>query len=137
VKKWMAMATCLFVALVLVTGCGGKYDDVKKVNAEYVGMVEDYIADLDKADNKDDVVAAMDAFTADLEVLWPKMRALAEKYPELENEDELPEDLKETQKATEEVSAKMAGSFAKIMQYMSDPDVMAAQQRMAQIMMQK
>ncbi len=136
-KKWMAMATCLFVGLILVTGCGGKYDDFKKVNADYVGMVEDYIADLEKADNKDDVIKAMNNFTDDLEVLWPRMRELAEKYPELENEAELPEDLKETQKATEEVGAKMGGSFTKIMQYMSDPDVMAAQQRMAQAMMQK
>jgi len=132
----MTLAVCL-LALVLVTGCGGKYSDVKKVNEEYVEIVEGYIADLDKADDSENVVKAMNDFTDDLEVLWPKMRELADKYPELENEENLPEELKESQDRAEEVGAKMATSFMKIMKYMGDPDVRAAQERMGKVMMQR
>lgn len=135
-KRLMTLAVCL-LALVLVTGCGGKYSDVKKANEEYVEIVEGYIADLDKADDSKDVVKAMNDFTDDLEVLWPKMRELADKYPELENEDNLPEELKESQDRAEEVGAKMATSFMKIMKYMGDADVRAAQERMGKVMMQR
>lgn len=135
-KRLMTVAVCV-LALVLVTGCGGKYSDVEKINEEYVGIVEGYIADLDKADDADEVVKAMNSFTDDLEVLWPKMRELADKYPELENEEDLPEELKESQDRAEEVGAKMATSFMKIMKYMDNPDVMAAQERMGKVMMQQ
>ncbi len=135
-KKWMTLAVCL-LALVLVTGCGGKYSDVEKANEEYVQIIEDYIAALDKADDSKSVVKAMNNFSDDLEELWPKMQELAEKYPELDNEDNLPDELKESQVRAEEVGAKMAGSFMKIMKYMEDPEVMAAQERMGKIMMQQ
>ncbi len=132
----MTLVACL-LALVLVTGCGGKYSDVEKINEEYVEIVENYISALDKADDSESVVKAMNNFTDELEVLWPKMRELAEKYPELENQENLPEELKKSQKRAEEVGAKMAGSFMKLMKYMDDPDVMAAQERMGGIMMQR
>lgn len=135
-KRLMTLVACL-LALVLVTGCGGKYSDVEKINEEYVEIVENYISALDKADDSESVVKAMNNFTDELEVLWPKMRELAEKYPELENQENLPEELKKSQKRAEEVGAKMAGSFMKLMKYMDDPDVMAAQERMGGIMMQR
>jgi len=136
VKRLMMMAVCL-LALTLAAGCGGKYSDVKQVNEEYVEMVETYVADLEKADDKDDVVKAMNNFTDDLEEIWPRMRELAEKYPELENSDEPPEELKESMENAEKVGAKIASSFMKIMQYMDDPEVQAAQERMGRVMMQQ
>lgn len=136
-KRLMTLAICV-LALALATGCGGKYSDMKKVNEEYVTIVEDYIAALDKADDSKSVVKAMNRFSDDLEVLWPKMRELAEKYPELEQgKDSLPEELKESQQRAEEVGARMAASFIKLMKYMDDPEVLAAQERMGTIMMQK
>ena len=71
-KQWMTLAVCL-LALVLVTGCGGKYSDFKKANEEYVAIVESYVAHLDKADDADDVVKAMNNFSEELEDLWPRM----------------------------------------------------------------
>jgi hypothetical protein len=132
----MTMAVCL-LALLLVTGCGGKYSDVEKTNKEYVEIVENYIAALDKADDSKSVVKAMNNFSDELEALWPKMRELADKYPELENEENLPEELKESQQRAEEVGVRMATSFMKLMKYMDDPEVLAAQERMGKIMMQR
>lgn len=54
-----------------------------------------------------------------------------------QNGEDLPEELKESQDRAEEVSAKMANSFMKLMKYMDDPEVMAAQERMGKIMMQQ
>ncbi len=47
-NRLMTLTVCL-LALALVTGCGGKYSDVEKINGEYVEIVEDYIAALEKA----------------------------------------------------------------------------------------
>lgn len=135
-KRVMLTAVCL-LALVLAAGCGGQYSDVKKVNEEYIGMVETYIAALDKADDKDDVVKAMNNFTDDLEDIWPRMQALREKYPELDSSEPPPEELKASMEQAEKVGAKIGTSFMKIMQYMDDPEVQAAQQRMGQVMMKQ
>jgi len=135
-KKWTTIAVSL-LAVVLLIGCGGKYADVKKANEDYVDIVENYVAALDEAEDSKDVVKAMDAFSEDLEKLWPKMQELSEKYPELENEENLPEELKESQERAEEIGKKMATSMMKLMQYMNDPEVREAQQRMGQIMMQQ
>ena len=37
--------------LFLVAGCEGKYDDVKKVNKEYMELVQKYVDDLDKTES--------------------------------------------------------------------------------------
>lgn len=135
-KRAMLTAVCV-LALVLAAGCGGKYSDVKKINEEYIEMVESYIAALDKADDKDDVVKAMNNFTDDLEDIWPRMQELREKYPELEGNEPPPEELKASMEEAEKVGAKIGTSFMKVMQYMDDPEVQAAQQRMGQVMMQQ
>jgi len=72
-----------------------------------------------------------------MENLWPKMQKLSEKYPELKDRNNQPEELKESQKKAEEVSKKMVASMMKIMPYMMDPEVQKAQQRLHAVMIKK
>jgi len=130
------LALVLFVSL-LVVGCGSKYSDVKKVNEEYVSLMEVYMGDLEKADSAKDVAKAMNRFADKMESLWPKMEKLAEKYPELKDSANPPEELKETQQKAEELGQKMVGAMMKLIPYMADPEVRKAQERMGQNMMQK
>ncbi|MBW1670886.1 MAG: hypothetical protein JRJ43_07330 [Deltaproteobacteria bacterium] len=137
-KKMMVV---LFLSLLtisfLIIGCGGKYSDAKKMNEEFIALVEDYIADLDKADNAKGAAKAINRFADGMEDLWPRMQKLSEKYPELKDKSNPPEELKESQKRAEAMSQKMAGAMIKLMAYIKDPEVQKAQKRLGAVMTQK
>jgi predicted nuclease with TOPRIM domain len=128
---------CLLVSALWLTGCSSKYADAKKLNSEFVDMTETYLADLEQSDDAKDVAKAMNRYADDMEKLWPRMMKLAEKYPELKDRKNTPEEMKESQQKVEEMGEKMASSFRKIMPHMSDPDVRKAQQRISAVMTAK
>ena len=137
-KMTLILFLSLFTMSFLIIGCGGKYSDVNKMNEEYIALMENYIADLDKADNAKDAAKAMNRFADGMENLWPRMQKLSEKYPELkDNKSTPPEELKEAQERAEAVGQKMVGSMMKTMPYVMDPEVQKAQQRIAMAMMKK
>jgi len=135
------MITVLFLSLFtmsfLIIGCGGKYSDAEKMNEKFIALVENYIADLDKAGNAKDAAKAINRYADGLEDLWPGMQELSKKYPELKDKSNPPEELKESQKRAEEAVQKMVGSMMKLMPYMMDPEVQKAQKRLGAIMMKK
>ncbi len=133
-KVTMTLFLGLLTTSFLMMGCAGKYSDVKKMNEEYIVLVENYVADLDKADNAGDTAKAINRFADGMEKIWPEMRELAEKYPELKDQSNIPEELRVTQKKADEMGAKMAGAMMKMMPYMGDPEVLKAQQRLGTIM---
>ena len=128
---------CLLVSGLWLTGCSSKYADAKQMNAEFVNMTKTYLDDLEKSDTAKDVAKAMNRYADEMEKLWPKMKKLAEKYPELKDRNNVPQEMKESQKHVEEMGEKMAGAFRKIMPHMSDPDVRKAQQRISAVMAAK
>jgi hypothetical protein len=136
-KGLLFPALCALSVLLLVAGCAGKYDDAKKVNKEYMALVQGYVDDLDKTESAQDAAKAINRFSDGMEDLWPKMKALSEKYPELRDRDNLPEELKEMQAEAAEVGKKMGGAMTKLMPYMQDPEVQKAQKRLQEIMMKQ
>ena len=137
-KKMVIVLFLSFLTMsFLIIGCGDKYSDAKKVSEEYIALMEGYIADLDKVSNTKDAVRAMNQFADGMEDLWPRMQKLSEKYPEIKDKSNPPEELKETQKRADEMGLKMAGSMMKLMPYMRDPEVRKAQNRLGAIMMKK
>jgi hypothetical protein len=125
----------LLVCVLLFVGCGGsKYADSIEVNDKFVQLMEDYVNALEQATSADQVAKAMNEFADGVEVIGPKIKEMAKKYPELRNPGNLPEALQTSQKRVEEVGKKMAGSFMKIMPYMRDPAVQEAQRRVSTAM---
>ena len=133
-RRVLILVACLAGMLFLCVGCGNKYSEVEKLNKEFIELTEEYVADLDKADDAKDVAKAINRYADGMEDLWPKMRAISEKYPELKDRNNPPEELKESQKKAEEVGIKMAGTMRKVMPYMRDPAVRKAQQRIQAVM---
>lgn len=131
----IVLFSTLLAVSFLIVGCGDKYSDAKKATEEYIALVEDYVEDLDAADNAKDVAKAMNRFADGLEDLWPRMRKISEKYPELKDKSNPPEELKESQKRAEQMGMKLAGSMMKLMPYMMDSEVQKAQKRLGTIMM--
>jgi len=136
-SMWRLTGLVLIGAAVFLAGCGGKYADVKKVNAEFVSMLEDYVAELEKADSAKDVAAAMNSYADQLEGIMPEMKKLQEKYPELKDQDNIPAELEESMESAMAAGMNMAGTFMKIAPYMEDPEVQKAQERIGRIMMQE
>jgi uncharacterized protein YjgD (DUF1641 family) len=128
---------CTLAILLLISGCAGKYADAKKVNKEYMELVKGYLDDLDKTESAQDAAKAINRFADGMQDLWPKMKALTEKYPELKDRDNIPEELKEMQAEAAEVGKKMGGSMMKLMPYMQDPEVQKAQKRLQETMMKQ
>ena len=125
---------CIAIALLSLNSCAGKYEDAKKVNTEFIKQTEGYLDDLGKADNPKDVAKAMNNYADEMEKIWPEMQKIAEKYPELRDGENVPDELKDSQKEAEAMGQRMASAFRKIMPHMSDPEVQKAQQRLSSVM---
>ena len=127
---------CLLAGAILLNGCGGKYADVKKLNAEFVDIMQAYLGDLEQAGSAQEVARAMNRHADRLEKIWPRMQKQSEKHPELQR-GEVPAELKESQQEATAMGMKMAGTFMKIAPHMQDPEVRKAQERIGKIMQGK
>ncbi|MFO7870721.1 MAG: hypothetical protein R6V03_04740 [Kiritimatiellia bacterium] len=133
-KRNAFLTVCILSTIFAVCGCGGKYGDVKRVNAEFVKATEAYAGDLDNADNPGEVAEAINRYADRMEDLMPRMRKLSEKYPELQGGGDMPPELEASREESEAAGRKMAKSFIKITPHMHDPAVREAQQRLASVM---
>ena len=129
-KVIVKLLMIMILLLCFCYACGGKYDDVVKVNEEFIEILEQYSENLEKADNAKDVAAAINDVAENLEKLAPRMKELQKKYPDLKTSKDLPEKLLKSEKDMEKVGEKLSGSFMTLAKYIGDADVMAAQMRL-------
>jgi hypothetical protein len=124
----------LFAVLALIFFAGlvysnGKYAEAKPIVEKMTVSLEKFIANLERAENADAVVSALDAYTNVMKELAPKAKALLKKYPELKDEKTHPEELKPLLKKMDELGKKMFGVLGKIQQFADDPQVKEANKR--------
>lgn len=124
------------IFILLVMGCfaltihgSGKYDDVKPIIKQMADSLETFIASLEKVENADGVVNALDEYAKATVKIAPKVRKIMEKYPELKDETVRPEELKPLLDKMDELAKKLAGVYGKLGQYANDPKVKAAIKR--------
>ena len=131
-------ARIISVALLLIlVACGGdKYADARDIMKDHAQVMEAYITGLENAANAAECAAAIDAYSAGMEDLIPRLKAFREKYPELTKNGggETPPEVKGEAKRLEELSTRMPAATMNMMKYMMDPQVQAAMQRMSQAM---
>lgn len=128
--RFIYIKRIVFVVLaVIFLSCSGKYSDVVEVNEDFIEATNEYINALDKSDSAASVASALNEYADRMETIAPKMKKMAEQYPELKDPDNIPKALKESSEKVEEMGGKMAGSMMKSMQYMMDPKVREAQKR--------
>ena len=122
--------------IVLTTGCtGNKYGDLIEVNTRFVVAMQDYIDATGKATNAAAMAEAIDDFAVQVEKLAPRMKEVRTKYPDLGSSTEVPKELKELEAKSKDLEQKIVASYMNMMQYMMDPKVQAAQQKLQQAMM--
>lgn len=128
--------TCwiFFIGLVVLTGCGGKYADLIDANHQFIGAMEKFAAAMDRVENAEEAAVALNNMAGTMETLMPKMKALSEKYPELQNQEALPEKLATLEDEAKAAGQKFSQSMMKLMPYMQDPAVQQAQMRLTRAM---
>ena len=129
VSKLMALSA-LAVFMVAFTACGGggKYADLKPIVKDMNKATENFIGDMENADNAEKVAAALTDYSQVMGKLQPKMKEMEEKYPELQNMTAPPPELGEDAKKLVELMTKMGTVMMKAMQYADDPAVQKAQE---------
>jgi hypothetical protein len=135
-KRYAFTVSLLIVFLFIIGGCGGsKYSDAKKVMQEQVDALKIYVSDIEKAEAAKDMVAAINTYNLKMKELIPEIRKMSEKFPELKNQEAVPEELKKLSAEIKEISGKLQGAMMKVMKYMQDPEVRNAIQEQGKVMM--
>jgi len=128
----------ILLMLTMLTACGGdKYADAREIMKDHADVMEAYITGLEKAGSATECASVIDAYTAGMEDLIPRLKAFREKYPELaaENSDaEIPAEVEKEGQRMKELAARMPAATMNMMKYMADAEVQAAMQRMSQAM---
>ena len=115
-------------------GCGDKYSSAVDVNNKFAAATEEYIEALGKCDSSESAASAIDTYAAKMEKIGPKIKEIAEKYPELRGSTEISKELQQSREKVAAVTAKMGPAMMNMMKYMGDPKVMEAQQRFQKAM---
>ena len=133
-KRNLLCVVLIVTVAVIFSGCGNKYSSAVDINNKFAAATEEYIEALAKCDSAKSAADAIDTYAAKMEKIAPKIKEFAEKYPELRNTNEVPEDLKESQEKVAAATAKMGSAMMNLMKYMGDPKVQEAQQRLQKAM---
>jgi hypothetical protein len=136
-RGWMILTVLgLFLAGMLACGSGGgEYGDLKKTMEDASKVMETLIEEMDQAEDGKAVAYALNNFADELAVLQPKMGELLKKYPELQNPEDLPPEIREIVEKVETFEReKLTGVFMKATKYGSDPDVAQAMQKIQDTM---
>jgi len=121
----LVLGAFLFAGLVY----GGKYHEVVPVMDKMVKGLEKFVNELEKAGSAAAVAAALDGYSDFMIKISPKLKELSKKFPELEKDENTPEELKPFKEKMDKLTIKLAGLYAKINQYLKDPVVEKAFKR--------
>ena len=114
--------------------CGeGKYADAKAVTVKYLDSMEKFASAVEKANNPEALVRAVDEFSVEMEELRPEMEVVERKYPELTNTESPPAEMEDLAHRMNTLSQRLIAAQRKLMQYSSDPDVQKALQKLQNI----
>jgi methyl-accepting chemotaxis protein len=130
---WVTIVTVVAAAMI---SCGGKYDDVESTLNDYADAMDDYVAQMDRAENADDVVKAMNHYTENMKSLAPRLQEMNQKFPELASGEAYPQELEKISQRMVDLSQKVQTTMMKSMKYMMDPEVQQALSEQAQAMAQ-
>ena len=134
--KWTAAIISMAFLFSLVA-CGSKYADAQDIMEKQADAMEAYCEGLEQARNADDIVTAVNAFSADMAKLAEKMQSFKSKYPELyQNSGEMPPELEATNKRLTEITQRMAAASMKMAPYMMNSKVQQAMMQMSAAMAQ-
>ena len=128
----------IFTAVVFTVGLigcgGGKYSDVKTVVQKFNKDAAKFIDAMDKADSAEKAAKAMNDFAEMMVDMKAGMEEFMKKYPELEDMESPPEELKAEADEMMSLFMKIMPAMGKAQQFQDDPAVQKAQEALAAAM---
>lgn len=134
-KKFTLIVIMAMIMLV-IAGCG-KSDSPDALIEETLDTFDNFMADMEKSENVDSAIAAMEKFAKVMESLKPRMEEMEKKYPDLKNTfkgNEVPAEYKKFEERIKALGPKMGALMGKMMQYMSDPKFQEASKKFQESM---
>ncbi len=129
-KQIFSTMAVFAVAGLLLFGCGSTPgDDAADVTKQHADVTEKYVDSLEKANSAQDVATAIEAYTAAMQELIPRIQSLNEKYPGYKS-GKVPKEPEKEAKRLEELAARMSAAMMKTVSYMMDPAVQKAMEDM-------
>lgn len=118
------------VAGLLFFACGSTPgDDAAEVIKAHADVTEKFVDNLETAASAQDVAKAIEAYTAGMQELIPRIQRLNEKYPEYKS-GKVPKELEKEAERLENLAARMSAAMMKTVSYMMDPAVQKAMENM-------
>ncbi|HUV79041.1 MAG TPA: hypothetical protein VMW06_13405 [Desulfobacterales bacterium] len=133
-KTLVGLVVVLMIVGGIACGGGGKYASAKALIGKQISIINRYADAMEKADNAQDVVAALNAYAADTKSLIPDMKKFQEQFPEMKDQTEPPAELKPEMDKMQEAMGRMMSASMKAAQYMQDPAVQEAQKKLGEAM---
>jgi hypothetical protein len=145
IRGWMTLLS-LAVFVMGITACGGgdgggdgvvgggKYSDIKSIMNKFNENTERWIEAMEKADTAKKVAAALTDYANIMKGLNAEMTEMEEKYPELTDMSDPPEELKEEAAKMEGLWMKLGSVMMKAAEFADDPEVQKAQAEFEEIM---
>ena len=122
------------MTLVLFGCSGGKYAEAEKVMKKQADIGTAYVNDLESAKNAEDVATAINTYTDEMEKLIPDINKMMKELPEVRNLDTPPQELAEESAQVAEANEKIQKASRKLFQYITNPKVQKALERMSVVM---
>lgn len=133
-KKLIIILALMFLSLAFLSAAPGEYDGLKTFIAGQFKIMEETIANMDKATTDVEVAAALTKFKDDLLACIPAMKELIKQYPELEKlSSNPPEELKADVEKLNATSQKMQVAMAKVAQFQQSEAVIKAMTELGQV----
>ncbi len=129
-KKFTLIVITAMIMLV-IAGCG-KSNSPDAVIEDMLDAFDSYIVDMEKSEDVDSAIAAMEKFAKVMEALKPRMEEVEKKYPDLKNTfkgNEVPAEFKKFEERIKAMGPKMGTLMGKMMQYMGDPKFQEASKK--------
>jgi len=111
-----------------------KYEDAKAVLTDLAVLTEAFVENMDQVDEPKDVAKALDAFAESMKELVPRINEIRKKYPELDDEDTHPEELKPLLQRVDKDFQMMMKAYTKVNANIEDPAVEEADAKFKEVM---
>ena len=126
-------AALLFVLLSYGAFAQTKYEDIKELFNWYLEATIDVVNVLENSQDTKQIAQALEDYVdATLEFV-PQMEQFEEKYPELSEMSDPPQELEEIMERFEKTMERAGTAFGGLAQYAEDPDVQKAMERFEEV----
>lgn len=130
--KKLIICVIVMACFAMVAGCvSDKYADLKKTYTVVIKIHNDMSNALERANSAKEVANAITVFSDSLLALKPELLKIQEKYPELNNDENIPQELKPLRAQVKIAMEKYNRAVSKVVTvYEKNAEVQSAFQKM-------